>query len=198
MSASSKKKLRKEQNAAVLTEKQLTEQKEAKKLRNQTIAFVVAVALVLAIGLVSFGINAYKSSGITERMTTALTIGDHKLSSAELSYYYFDAINSTYQEWYNTYGDYTSTYLSMLYGLDLTKPLNEQIYDKESNKSYGDYFIDLAVGDAVSAYTLYDMAVKANHVLDDANKASLNDAIKNLDAARAPSFRAFIGSPPSS
>jgi hypothetical protein len=79
--------------------------------------------LVLAIGLVSFGINAYKSSGITERMTTALTIGDHKLSSAELSYYYFDAINSTYQEWYNTYGDYTSTYLSMLYGLDLSKPL---------------------------------------------------------------------------
>ena len=193
MSASSKKKLRKEQNAAVLTEKQLTEQKEAKKLRNQTIAFVVAVALVLAIGLVAFGINAYKSSGITERMTTALTIGDHKLSSAELSYYYFDAINSTYQEWYNTYGDYTSTYLSMLYGLDLSKPLNEQIYDKENNKSYGDYFIDLAVGDAVSAYTLYDMAVKANHVLDDANKASLDDAIKNLDAARAAAGYASIG-----
>ena len=193
MSASSKKKLRKEQNAAALTEKQLTEQKEAKKLRNQTIAFVAAVALVLAIGLVSFGINAYKSSGITERMTTALTIGDHKLSSAELSYYYFDAINSTYQEWYNTYGDYTSTYLSLLYGLDLSKPLNEQIYDTENNKSYGDYFVDLAVGDAVSAYTLYDMAVKANHVLDDANKASLDDAIKNLDAARATAGYASIG-----
>ena len=193
MSASSKKKLRKEQNAAVLTEKQLTEQKEAKKLRNQTIAFVVAVALVLAIGLVAFGVNAYKSSGITEKMTTALTVGDHKLSTAELSYYYFDAINSTYQTWYNYYGEYTSTYLSLLYGLDLSKPLNEQIYDAENNKSYGDYFVDMAIEDAVSAYTMYDLAMKAGHVMDDANKASLEDAKKNLDAARATAGYASIG-----
>ena len=193
MSASSKKKLRKEQNAAVLTEKQLTEQKEAKKLRNQTIAFVVAVALVLAIGLVAFGVNAYKSSGITEKMTTALTVGDHKLSTAELSYYYFDAINSTYQTWYNYYGEYTSTYLSLLYGLDLSKPLNEQIYDAENNKSYGDYFVDMAIEDAASAYTLYGLAMKAGHVMDDANKASLEDAKKNLDAARATAGYASIG-----
>ena len=193
MSASSKKKLRNEQNAATMTEKQLAEQKEAKKLRNQTIAFVVAVALVITIGLVAFGINAYKASGISERMTTALTVGDHKLSTAELSYYYFDAINSTYQNWYNYYGEYTSTYLSMLYGLDLSKPLNEQIYDKETNKSFADYFIDMAVEDAISAYTLYDLAMEAGHVMDDANKASLEDAKKNLSAACATAGYSSIG-----
>ena len=187
MSASSKKKLRKEQNAAALTEKQLTEQKEAKKLRNQTTAFVVAIALILVIGLVAFSVNAYKTTGITERMTTALTVGNHKLSTAELSYFYFDAINSTYQEWYNQYGEYTATYMSLLYGLDLSKPLNEQIYDQENNKTYADYFLDLAIQDAVSAYTLYDLAKSANHVMDETSKENLENAKANLEAARVSS-----------
>ena len=45
MSASAKKKLRKEQNAAQLTEKQLKQQKEAKKLKLYTTIFVVAIAV---------------------------------------------------------------------------------------------------------------------------------------------------------
>ena len=51
MSASSKKKLRKEQAAAQMTEKQLAEQKEAKKLKLYTTAFVVMVAIVLVIAI---------------------------------------------------------------------------------------------------------------------------------------------------
>ncbi len=192
MSASSKKKLRKEQQAAALTEKQLNEQKESKKLKIQTIVFVVAVALVLAIGLASLAVTAYKTSGITERMTTALTIGEHKISAAELNYFYLDAINSTYQNWYNQYGDYTATYLSMLYGLDLTNPLNEQVYDKDNNKSYADYFIDMAIEDAVSAYTLYDQAIAANHTMDEDSVASIDDAMKNLEAARVASGHANV------
>ena len=47
MSASSKKKLRKEQTTAQMTEKQLAEQKEAKKLKLYTTAFVAVVAIVL-------------------------------------------------------------------------------------------------------------------------------------------------------
>ena len=193
MSASSKKKLRKEQQAAALTEKQLNELKETNKLKAQTIVFVVAVALVLAIGLGSIAVTAYKTSGITERMTTALTVGDHKISAAELNYFYLDAINSTYQNWYSQYGDYTSTYLSMLYGLDLSKPLNEQIYDKENNKSYADYFVDMAIQDAVSAYTLYDQAIAANHTMDEDNAASLATALQNMEAARVSAGYNSVG-----
>ena len=47
MSASSKKKLRAEENAAKLTEKQLSERKEAKKLRIYTIAFGVVLAVMI-------------------------------------------------------------------------------------------------------------------------------------------------------
>ena len=182
MSASSKKKLRKEQNAAQLTEKQLNEQKEAKKLRTQTIVFVVAVALVLAIGLASLAVSAYKTSGITERLTTALTIGDHKLSTAELNYFYIDAINSTYNNWYNQYGEYTATYLSYLYGLDLTKSLDEQVYNKETNQSFADYFVDMAVQNAVSTYALCDLAAAENYQLSDVDKAAIENTMKNLES----------------
>ena len=49
MSGSSKKKLRNEQNAAKMTERQLAEQKEAKKLKLYTVAFtVVLVAIIIA------------------------------------------------------------------------------------------------------------------------------------------------------
>ena len=43
MSASSKKKIRKEQNAAALTEKQLKEKVEAKKLKITSVVFAVRV-----------------------------------------------------------------------------------------------------------------------------------------------------------
>ena len=56
MSASSKKKLRKEQEAAALTEKQLAEQKEAKKLKLYTAAFVIVLVALLVVAVV-FGVS---------------------------------------------------------------------------------------------------------------------------------------------
>ena len=93
MSASDKKKIRKEQSAALLTEKQKQQQAEAKKLRNQTIGFVVAMALVVCIVLGVLAVRAVNNSGIIQRNTIAVTIGEHELSSADMNYYYVDAIN---------------------------------------------------------------------------------------------------------
>ena len=53
MSASSKKKLRKELNAAAMTEKQLQEQKETKKLRLYTTIFAVAIAVMILVVIVT-------------------------------------------------------------------------------------------------------------------------------------------------
>ena len=69
MSASAKKKLRKEQTAAQLTEKQLNQQKEAKKLKITTTIFVVAIAMVLVASLAIAGVNIYKGSGLVEKNT---------------------------------------------------------------------------------------------------------------------------------
>ena len=52
MSASDKKKLRKEQESGKLTEKQLAAQKEAKQVRLQTTVFVICMALILVVTIV--------------------------------------------------------------------------------------------------------------------------------------------------
>ena len=105
MSASAKKKLRKEENAAQLTEKQLAEQKEAKKLKIYTTIFVVAIVLVLVAGLIIAGTSFYKNSGIKEKNTVAAVIGDHEINAVEMNYYYTDTIENNYNNWYSSYGD---------------------------------------------------------------------------------------------
>jgi len=176
MSASSKKKLRKEQNAALLTEKQLKEQKEAKKLKTNTTIFAIAIIAVICAAIVMLAVTAYSNSGIKERSTDAISIGDHTLSSAELNYYYIDAINEYYNQFSSAYGEYATTYMQML-GLDPTKPLNEQAYlGGEEGTTYADYFADTAIATATETYAIYDLAKKAGHTLTE-------DEQKNLDAS---------------
>ena len=118
MSASSKKKLRKEQEATMLTERQQAALKEAKQTKMMTTAFVVAMILILAIAI-TVGVNQFISnSGIREKNTTALTIGSHELSNAELNYFYIDTVNSFYSQ--------NGSYIS-LFGLDTTKPLDSSL-----------------------------------------------------------------------
>ena len=183
MSASSKKKLRKEQNAAVLTEKQQQAQKDAKKLKVQTGIFVAVISVVLAVAIVGLSIAAFNNSGIVERMTDALTVGEHTLTAAELSYFYMDTIANKYQEWYDQFGDSTSMYLLYLYGLDLNAPLDTQYYDKDNNITYADYFAELAVEAAVTDYTIYDLAVSEGKKLSEEDLTSIDATIKDLSTS---------------
>ena len=91
MSASSKKKLRREQEAAKLTERQLTEQKEAKKLNLYTTLFVTVLSLLLVVALVVGIFTTVQNTGVRERKTIAVTVGNHEVSNAELGYFYVDA-----------------------------------------------------------------------------------------------------------
>ena len=104
MSASSKKKLRKEQNLAAMTEKQLNEQKEAKKLKRYTWTFVIAMILVVLIAVGS--VVRVPIIGALDRGSHAVNIGTHELTTTEMGYFYVDAINEHYNEAYNTYGNY--------------------------------------------------------------------------------------------
>ena len=135
MSASSKKQLRKEQGAGKLTEKQLAAQKEASTTRLYTAAFIIVLVVLLAIAIF-VGVNqTVKSSGYQERHTVAVQIGDHKLSNAELNYYFFDAVNT----FYSSYGSYAS-----MFGLDTSKPLDQQVTDEESGRTWADDFLESA------------------------------------------------------
>ena len=149
MSASTKKKLRSAERAEKLTQKQLEEQKEAKKLKITTTVFVVAIALMLCFAIVITAVKTVENSGIRERNTVALTLNDHEISNAEMNYYYIDAINAFASQ----YGSYAA-----LLGLDTTKPLNEQVLDATTGLTWADDFFNSAVENAKGVYALNDAA----------------------------------------
>jgi hypothetical protein len=156
MSASSKKKLRKELETARMTERQEKERKEAKKTKAQTAIFVIIMAAVLLTAVVVMIFNNVKSSGYFTKNTIAATTGEHELNTVEMSYFFNDAISSQYGKWAEEYGDYLSFYTSM-WGLDLSKPLDEQKYDDE--KTWSDFFVEQAMNAAKETYALYDKAM---------------------------------------
>ena len=171
MSASAKKKLRKEQNAAQMTEKQLSAQKEAKKLKLYTSIFVVAIIVVIVAALIFAGTNYYKNTGIAEKKTVAAVVGDHEINSVELSYYYVDMVNNNYNTWQSTYGENMGLYMSLM-GLDVTKPLNEQEYYE--GETWADYFVGNAIEKAKSDYLLSQKAKAEGFTMSEAGLAEVN------------------------
>ena len=171
MSASSKKKLRKEQEAAKMTEKQLAAQAEAKKTNLYTTLFVVTMVAILVIA-VTVGVSQFISnSGIREKNTTALTVGSHELSNADLNYYYIDTINTFYSQ----NGSYAS-----LFGLDTAKPLNEQFFDESTGETWADYFLESAKSNAASVIAVSDAARAAGFTLPEEDAVNIDNTIANF------------------
>ena len=173
MSASSKKKLRKEQAAAKMTEKQLAEQKEAKKLTLMTRLFVAVLAVIVVVAAFIGTTRFISNSRIREKNTVALTVDSHEISNAEMNYFFIDAVNNFTQQ----YGSYIS-----LFGLDTTKPLDEQIVNEEAGTTWADDFLSQATETAKSIYAMYDAAVAAGHTLTDAEKAAMDATLSNMKA----------------
>ena len=167
MSASSKKKLRKEQKVAAATEKQKAAKKEATKLKIYTATFWIA--LVLCVCLVAGLALKAPITTLAKKVTTALVVGDHKLTNVDLSYFYIDSIN----EYCNQYSQYLS------YFLDTTKPLDQQDYG--DGKTWADAFLDMAIDSAKNTYALYDAAVAAGHQLSEDEQKSVNELYDSME-----------------
>ena len=180
MSASDKKKIRKAQTSDFLTERQQAEQAEAKKLRIYTITFVTAMLLVVVIALGVLGVRAVNNSGIIQKNTIAATIGDNKLNSVEMGYYYTDTVNQYYSDMYTQFGESTETYLQAM-GLDLHTPLDEQEQDSETGTTWAEYFMDMAITQAKNDYAMAAAADAESFKLGDEEQASLDNAEANLN-----------------
>ena len=170
MSASSKKKLRSGQASAKLTEKQLAAKKEEQKVRLYTIAFVVVLVVLLVVAVVSGISQKITSSGLRERKTIAMTVGSHEISNAELSYYYIDSVNTFYSQ----NGAYAS-----LYGLDVTKPLDEQQIGSDGS-TWADNFLDSAKSTARAVYTLADDAAANGFTLPAEQESQVDTVVDNM------------------
>ena len=172
MSASNKKKLRKEQESVKLTEKQLTAQKEAQKLKLYTAIFAVVLVVLLVVA-VSVGVSkTVSSSGIRQKNTVALTVGDHEINSVEMNYFFMDAVNAFYSQ----YGSYAT-----MFGLDAAKPLDQQITNEETGATWADDFLETAKSTAAAVYTLKDAADAAGYCLTEEEIASIESQSDALD-----------------
>lgn len=162
MSASRQKKLRQEHqtDAPEKKKKQLTpEQKDAKKLKIWTGVFYVALVLTV-VGLVIGGVW---NSGIIHRTATAVTIGEHKLSAAELNYFYGETLNS----------DYFLPYMATP-GV----PLDEQEY--EEGVTFADHYLEQAIERAKSVYAAYDEAVANGYELTEEQEANIDTTVEGM------------------
>lgn len=172
MSASSKKKLRKELSADTMTQRQQTELKEARKLKIYTTVFSVVIAVMLIIAVASICYQTVSNSGILARKNIAATVGDHELSSAELNYFYIDAV----YKYCNQYSDYIS------YFIDLSTPLDQQAYFGSSDgTTWADYFLEAALSNAAEAYALADAAKAEGFTLTEDELATIDSQIESLD-----------------
>jgi len=179
MSASSKKKLRKEQNAAALTEKQLKEQKDAKSLKRYTLTFVVCMVLIVALGL---GIVLYNPvDRLLDNKTIALTVGNNKLNTTMMNYFLADAIEEVRAEYQEAYGDYAFIYAGMN-GLDYYASLDDQKHPEQTEKTWGQVFVEQAISDATDIYALYDAAVKAGHKMTEDEETAVLSNINTMTA----------------
>ena len=172
MSASSKKKLRKAEQAEKLTEKQLAEQKEAKKLKIYTSVFVVVLAVMICFAAVTGVIKTIEGKGIREKNTVALTLNETELNNAELNYYYVDSVYN----FFNNYGDYI-----YLLGIDPSVALDQQILDEETGETWADSFVTTAVQNATGVYALNQAAKEAGFTLSETDLAQIESDIDTME-----------------
>ena len=172
MSASKKKKLRSE-NTAKLTERQIAEQKEAKKIKLYSIIFAVVLVAMVVVAIV-VGVNrSIEASGVHEKNTVAVTVGEHQISNAELSYYYIDYANN----YANTYGSYLS-----LFGIDPSVALDKQVIDEETGETWADNFISEAASSVQTIYALADAAEAEGFTLPQEQQDQVDIMSNNLDS----------------
>ena len=162
MSSSKKKQLRKEQ---YMTERQASAAKEAKQLKRYTLTFWAVIALVVCIFITAVAINPIKN--MSYKNTTAMTVGDHKLSSVDVNYFFVDAVSGYVNEY--------SSYISLI--MDVSKPLNEQYINTENQTTWADSFLTSAISTIKSTYALYDLAVQNGHELTASEKSSIDNQI---------------------
>ncbi len=180
MSASDKKKLRKELSAAKLTEKQKKERAEARKLRATTATFIIIMLVIVGV-VIGFGWDRYaENSGRRDRKTIAAVVGTHQLNSLQMNYYLNDEVRNTYNQWSEAYGDSVALYASMM-GVDVYSPISEQIYNQENGQTWGDFFLESALEKAKSDYALYDKAMAENFVLPAEDQAVFDSRVAQLD-----------------
>lgn len=180
MSASDKKKLRKEENTTKMTERQRQQRAEDKKLKVYTVTFITSLILIVCLAVGILVCQNYTTSGHAERNTIAATVGDNDINTVEMAYYYKDTINNFYNSIYSEDNIYADYYFEAM-GLDVGTKLTEQT-NPETGDTWANYFLDGALETAQNDYAMAALAKAAGHKLTEEEQSSLDTTLSNIES----------------
>lgn len=152
-----------------MTERQRQEAQEAKKLKAYTTTFWIVLALCICIVVTTVLSNPVKN--VLYKNTTAITIGNHEVTSVQLNYFFIDTVN----DYINELGDLAS------FLIDTTKPLNKQIMDEKTGKTLADSLLEAAESTLKRTYALYDLAMEKGFKLDEEDEKAIDTSIVNME-----------------
>ncbi len=156
----------------------------AKSIEKRTTATNIikkVVAIVLAVVIVGFaGFKIVESTGLVNRLATAVEIGDTKVSAAEYNYYYISAYNSLAQQ----AQAYEQQYGANITGFDTSVPPDEQEStqtDENGNKLlWSEVLKESATARAQQLIGYYNEAVAADTTLTDDQKAEIKETVETF------------------
>ena len=173
------------------------EVKKVKKLSKKAIISIIAVSLVVvllasAVGTALLMLKPWKND-VHNKDTYVVsdfwakaahdqvvaTMGDYELTNGRLQVFYWMMVYDLIEYYTNQYGDYATYYL----GIDLSKPLSEQIYMANENMTWEQYFLE----DAFFAWRRYqsltDEAKKAGYQMPAEYQKELADMRTEMEAS---------------
>ena len=158
--------------AAKKNAKSIEKRNTASKIAQKVISVLLIVAIVGGIGW-----KLVDDFGIIEKHTTAVKVGEHKISETTFNYYY--------SMQYNQLSSQADYYAQMGYnmGFDSSIPADEQdstSKDEDGNTlTWADVIKTSAVNQAQSITAYYNEAVKAGMELTDDEKAEIDETVEN-------------------
>ena len=170
-----------------------------KKLSKKAIISIIAVSVVVAILLSIVGVglcllkpwkndiynrDKYLTSDFWAKAAhdqVVATMGDYELTNGQLQVFYWMQVYDLLNYYVEQYGDYAVYYL----GIDLSKPLDEQIYKEETGMTWEQYFLE----DALYAWHRYqaltDEAKKAGYQLPADYQKSFSEMRASMEESAA-------------
>jgi len=112
----------------------------------------------------SYTVDSEKAEKKSE--VVIVTLGDQKLTNAELQAHYWMSVYD-FLDYYGSYASYM--------GLDTSKPFDEQIYDKETGKTYQQWFLENALESWRRYAVLAQMADDAGFTFTAEQQAQLDE-----------------------
>ncbi len=170
----------------VKKEKKPWTKKRIAKLVIAIVAGLLVLALIAGILVLALRKNDvyYKGKYLTSDFWANLThdqvvatMGDYELTNGRLQVFYWMQVYDLLNYYAEQYGDYAVYYL----GIDLSKPLDEQIYDEETGMTWEQYFLE----DAIFAWHRYqaltDEAEKAGYQLSAEYQKSFSEMRASME-----------------